>query len=108
MNQTLRDQLLRGHIDPEFRNELLRSVRVQRTGFGFCVLFFGALTAGQVAYGALHGGPWVSGPPMSSVAGLIIAWMMWTRFRDRVAMLESMEDSEDSEQQAGVPAIPQP
>ena len=87
-NAKLRDLLRRARTDDSLRESLLENARFVRTAFGwftlFWVLFLAVLIALKVSlwFSSLSTLAWVSG---------VLAVMVYDKYADRVAMLQSME-----------------
>jgi uncharacterized membrane protein YoaK (UPF0700 family) len=107
-NAKLKDLLRRARADGSLRKDLLENARFVKSAFGwlalFWVLFLSVLIAFKVS-------PWFSSLSILVLVSLIVAVMVYDKFADRVAMLESMEAEPrlaGSTTSAGISAVEQP
>jgi len=90
---TVRDDLRRARDDAALRNRLVGNARLVKSGMGWSALVFAALALAEALYLAWSGGGWHSGLLGVPILGAVVNLLGFDKFRDRVAMLESMEPS---------------
>lgn len=90
-NESLREYFRRAKSDAGVRAHLLGNARQARRLFGGLVLVFGALAFGDVAYLGWSRGTWMSGASLFYTFAFAVNWLIYDKFGDRIAALESLD-----------------
>jgi uncharacterized ion transporter superfamily protein YfcC len=92
--ESFREYFRRARTDPRVRAELLENARFSRMIGGWLVLAFGIIAMVQTVYQLARHGIWISGASVLYTFLFVIAFLIYDKFGDRIAVLSSMDDAD--------------
>jgi hypothetical protein len=111
--ETFREYFRRARQDSSVRAHLLENARYSRSAVGWAVALFGILAFWQTGYQWLRHDILISRPSVFYTLCFVVNFLIYDKFGDRIAVLESIGDLQDPPPgpTAGPgesPAVPEP
>src|SRR5271170_1065386 len=93
--ESFRDYFRRAKSDAGARRQILESSRMGRSVAGWAAAAFAILTVWRTLSLGMSAGGWVSTQSIAYAIFFVLTMMVYSKFGDRIASLESMDPADD-------------